>query len=337
MRMLVSPAGVVAVVAALGVTVTGCGQIAALKGKMAFKEANQLYASQNYPGAAASYEEALEIGCSTGECQPAELAYSYFFLANSYDNMYRPGRKGEPENDSYLQKAVENYKKAAELSPDDQYKTRALQYLVAAHGADKLNAPEEAEPIVARLIEMDPKDATNYFQLSKIYEDSGNFPKAEEQLMKASEVRPNDPDVYAQLARFYEARGDFDKQMEALQTRAEKQPESPEARHTIAATYYNKVCLPSRPQCAAIAAKSDALKVKYIEAGLQAENEALRLREDYVDALVFKNLLLRSQAIFEKNPARQSALLAEAEQLLAKAQEIQKRRNEGGQGTKAEE
>jgi tetratricopeptide (TPR) repeat protein len=327
--MFVSPAGVIAVVAALGAGATGCSQINALKGKMAFKEANQLYAAQNYPAAARKYEEALEIGCASGECVPAELAYSYFFLANSYDNLYRPIRKGEPENDAYLQKAVENYKKAAELSPDDQYRMRALQYLVQAHGADKLDAPAEAEPIVAQLIAMDPDDPTNYFQLSRLYEDTGDFEKAEEQLIKASEIRPNDPDVYAQLARFYEARGEFEKQIAALEARAARQPESPEAQHTIAATYYNKVCLPSRPQCAPVAAKTNAERVKYIAAGLEAENKALALRSDYVDAMVFKNLLLRSQAFLETNKARQDALIAEAEKLLQEAQEIQKRQKEG--------
>jgi tetratricopeptide (TPR) repeat protein len=333
--MFGSRAGVIAVAAALGVGATGCNQFNALKGKMAFKEANQLYAAQNYPAAARKYEEALEIGCGEGDCVPAELAYSYFFLANSYDNMYRPIRKGEAENDAYLQKAVENYKKAAELSPDDQYKMRALQYLVQAHGADKLDAPAEAEPIVARLIAMDPNDATNYFQLSRLYEDSGDFEKAEAQLIKASEVRPNDPDVYAQLARFYEARGEFEKQIAALEARAARQPESPEAQHTIAATYYNKVCLPSRPQCAPVAAKTPAERQKYIAAGLEAENKALALRADYVDAMVFKNLLLRSQAFLETNKARQDALIAEAEKLLQEAQEIQKRQK-GAAGTKAE-
>ena len=34
---------------------------------------------------------------------------AYFFLGNSYDNLYKPARKGEPENDAYIQKAIENY------------------------------------------------------------------------------------------------------------------------------------------------------------------------------------------------------------------------------------
>lgn len=224
--------------------------------------------------------------------------------------------------------------KAAEEVPDAEYRKRALQYMALAYGADKFNAPEKAEPILERLISLDPNDATNYYQLSRLHEEAGDFPKAEEALTKARDARPNDPEVYAQLAHFYEARGEFDKQMESLYTRAEKEPNSPEAHYTIANVYWNKACLPSRPQCAQIAAKTDALKAQYIKAGMESADKALNLRADYFDALVFKGLLIRSQVWLEKNPATREALTREAEAISAKAQEIQKRQRGAGAGTK---
>ena len=36
----------------------------------------------------------------------------YFFLANSYDNLFKPSRKGEAQNDAYLTKAVEAHNEA---------------------------------------------------------------------------------------------------------------------------------------------------------------------------------------------------------------------------------
>ena len=42
------------------------------------------------------------------------MTVAYFYLANSYDNLYKPSRRGEAENDLYLERAVENYKLAAE-------------------------------------------------------------------------------------------------------------------------------------------------------------------------------------------------------------------------------
>jgi len=325
MRKVSAAAGLIGVVGALGVA-AGCGQIGMLKGKMAFKEANALYAAQNYGAASKKYEEAIEQGCSGNECKPPELLYSYFFLASSYDNMYKPTKKDDPKNQELLKKAVDNYQKATELSPNPEYKKRALQYLVAIHGPEKLNDPGSAEPIVQRLISMDPNDVTNYFQMAKLYEDAGDFDKAEAQLLKAREVKRDDPDVYAQLAGFYEKRGNFDKQMEALMTRAEKTPDNPEAQYTIANTYWNKACLPVRPQCAQTAPTSDAIKAKYVQSGLEAADKAIALRGDYIEALVFKNLLLRSEAYLEKKDlARQKALIAEAEELVAKVTEIRKR------------
>jgi len=198
MRKVSAAAGLIGVVGALGVA-AGCGQIGMLKGKMAFKEANALYAAQNYGAASKKYEEAIEQGCSGNECKPPELLYSYFFLASSYDNMYKPTKKDDPKNQELLKKAVDNYQKATELSPNPEYKKRALQYLVAIHGPEKLNDPGSAEPIVQRLISMDPNDVTNYFQMSKLYDDAGDFDKAEAQLLKAREVKRDDPDVYASL------------------------------------------------------------------------------------------------------------------------------------------
>jgi tetratricopeptide (TPR) repeat protein len=324
MRKVSSAAGAVIVVAALGATAAGCGQISMLKAKMAFKDANTLYAGENWESAARRYEEAVAEGCTDAGCQPAEIAYSYFFLGNSYDNMYRPNRKDDAANQAVLKRAADNYQKAAEVSPDEIYRRRALQYLVALHGADKLNDPAGAEPIVQRLIQLDPEDPTNYYQLAKLYEDAGDFERAEAQLLKAKEVRPNDPDVYAQLARFYEARGDFDKQIQALTERAEKSPDSPEAQHTIAATYWAKACVDERAECVGGAPKSRAIKAEYIKAGLQAADKAIALRDDYIDALVFKGLLLRSQALLE--PGRQAELLGEANRLSDRANEIRKRR-----------
>ena len=70
----------------------------------------------------------------------------------------------------------------------------------------------------------------------------------------------------------------------------------------------------------------DADKMKYIQAGLSEVDKALALKPDYFEALTYKNLLLRSQALVEKDPAKQQALLKEADQLRDKAQALQKQK-----------
>src|SRR5690242_18494679 len=130
MRKLLSLPGTVALMAALAIAQAGCTQIGVLKGRMALRDAVKYYQRQDYKQAAAKYEEALTADPTMGD--------AYFYLGNSYDNMFKPSRRGEPENDKLLERAIDNYKKAAEQAQTPITKQRAMQFLVAAYGAEKL-------------------------------------------------------------------------------------------------------------------------------------------------------------------------------------------------------
>ena len=319
-----STAAACALVLISGVALTGCGQVEALQAKMAFKEANGLYQKQDYRAAMTKYEEALELDPD----DPA-LKNGYFFLANSADNLYRPARKGEPENDKLLEVAVTNYQRAAQEATQPNIKNLAMQYLVAAYNSpDKLNDPGQAEPLLLKMIEMDPKDTQNIFALAKIYEDNGNYEQAEQMLIKAKDTSPNEPTVYMQLAGYYNRQGEFEKTIEALQERAAKEPNNPEAFYTIATYYWDKAYRDFR--------LPDAEKKKFVESGVEMVDKAISLRADYDEALVYKNLLLRLQANLEKDPGKQQALLREADQLRDKAQELRKQKTAGGAPTKGD-
>ena len=99
--------------------------------------------------------------------------------------------------------------------------------------------------------------------------------------------------------------------MEAFQTRIQLEPNNPEAYHTVAGYFEEKV----RKDYTI----SPAIKADYIKRGLEASTKAIEIKGDYVDAMVMKNLLLRQQALVEKNPARQQELLKEATELRDKA------------------
>jgi tetratricopeptide (TPR) repeat protein len=304
----------VALVAGLGVAAAGCGQVNMLKARMALKDAHTAYQQQDYRGAIGKYEEAIAADATQTE--------AYFYLGNSYDNLYRPTRRGEATNDALIDNAVTNYKKSVELEQNPQLKKLALQYLANAYGADKLNDPAQSEPVVQQLIDMDPSDPLNYFALARIYEDSGDYERAEETLVKARDARPTEPTVYTTLAAFYNRQGNFDGAIEALQSRAEREPTNPEAFYTIATYYWEKAYRDF--------SLSDPEKVKHVQSGLTAIDKAISLNNQYMEALVYKNLLLRVQANLERNPARQQALLREAEQLSNRAEEIRKANAAGG-------
>jgi len=303
--------GVVAMVA-LSSSIAACSSVGTLKAMKSFKEANQAYQQGDYKTAAELYEQTVQAA-------PDEprLVAAYFYLGNSYDQLYKPSKKGDPANDDLLQKAVKNYDLASQkLGPtDNPPRSLALKYLAATYGADKLDDPVKAEPVVQRMIMLDPGDTENYFALANIYEQAGVDDEAEKIYMMAKNAKPNDTACYLQLAGFYQRQGEFTKAIEALQQRAEKEPNNPEAYHMIAGYYWKETMNNG--------GLKDTIKSDYVQKGLQAENKALQLKADYIDAITFKGLLLRQEALIEKDPAKQQALIKEAEGLTNQANDLQ--------------
>jgi tetratricopeptide (TPR) repeat protein len=311
-----------ALVAGMSVALAGCGQLNQVRAMKAFKDGNKLYASNDFRGASVKYEEAVAAD-PNGELNScgASPGCVFFYLANSYDNLYRPARKGEPNNDALLTKAVTNYKLASEKISDPMMKTRSLEYLVAAYGPDKLNDPTMAEPIIKEMIRLSPTEPTNYFMLARLYQDSGEYEMAEQTLLQAKDSKPNDPAVYLQLANFYNAQGDFPKTIEYLNERIKIEPNNPEAHYTVATYYWDKANRDFR--------LADKEKIQFVQDGLGAVDKAIAIKSDYMEAIAYKNLLLRLQANLEKDPKKQQELLKEADRLRDQATELRKQKTAG--------
>ncbi len=297
---------------------TACSQIGRIQAAQSFRAANAAYQQQKYSEASALYEQTLT--------DYPDLVHAHFFLANSYDQQFRSTRRGEPENDMLLDQAVEHYTAAADAladseDPEDRkLGILSLQYLAAVYGPDKLNDPASAEPVLHRMIENEPNEPTNYFQLARLYEDAGAYPDAERIFQMVREIRPDDTNVYVQLASFYNRMGDFPKTIEALQQRTQREPDNPEAFYTISVYHWDN------------ASRNFALtpeqKMESVQAGLQAVDRALQIRADYVDAIVYKGLLLRQQALLVPYDEAQQ-LIKEAEALRVQAEEIRQKRTAG--------
>jgi tetratricopeptide (TPR) repeat protein len=302
----------------LSVTLAGCGYLNQVRAMKAFKDGNKAYATSDWRTAVQKYEEAAQMTANDPSCEWCPAIH--FYLGNSYDNLYRPARKGEPENDALLTKAVEQYKLASDKLTEESVPKRslALEFLVAAYGPDKLADPTAAEPVVQRMIELAPNEPTNYFQLAKIYEDSGEYQLAEETYLRGRDARPNDPTVYGTVAAYYNRQGDFEKLVENLKKRIELEPQNPEAHYTLATYQWDKANRDFR--------LSDKEKMQIIQEGLEAVNKALEIKSDYVEAMTYKGLLLRTQALVEKDPKRQQELIREGTQWGDKANEMRKAR-----------
>ena len=302
-----------AIVAALSVSLAGCDYYSMLMARKNFKEANGLYTQAEYERAAHAYELTV-ANAGAFEAAP-ELRVAYFYLGNSYDQMYRPSRRGEPENDVLLEKAVENYRLASEQIIDNPDMQRlSMEYLVATYGPDKLNNPGAAEPIIRRMIELNPDEVANHFALARLYEDAGQAEEAESILRRVVSLQPNDPSVYLQLAAFFNRQEMFEETITALRDRARIEPDNPEAYYTLATYFWEKAFRDFR--------LNEEEQAGYVAEGIVAVDQALELKDDYHEAMTYKNILLRMQANATTNKSAQDALIAEADELRTRAEEL---------------
>ena len=110
-------------------------------------------------------------------------------------------------------------------------------------------------------------------------------------------------------------RASFDRKIAELERTAAERPADAAAQHVIATFYYEK----TRDQSISADDRRD-----YIARGLEAEDRALQINPDYVEALVYKNILLRTKALTEPDPAVKEALIREADALRNRALELRK-------------
>ena len=201
-----------------------------------------------------------------------------------------------------------------DIQTEPAMRTLSMQYLVAAFGPDKANDPTKQEPVVQLLIESDPANPENYFRLAKLYEDSGLYAEAEQVYLQVADLRADDPTVYLQMAGFYDRNEEFEKTIEALRQRSAVEPDNPEAFYTIGTFYWEKAFRDFR--------LTDEQKEEYVMLGLAEEDKALELNPDYVEALTYKNILLRIQANLTEDLDLQEQLIAEADILRDRAEEL---------------
>jgi tetratricopeptide (TPR) repeat protein len=305
-----------AVVVLTAMSLSACTFFAELGAIRTFKDANTAYQRALYEDAITLYEEVLAVIDAGGDSELAQnLTPAYFYIANSYDSLYKPGGR-EAENLHNLDEAIRHYQLAIEKIPDISLRLLSMQYLVAAFGPEKANDPSRAEPVLRAMILDDPENPENYFRLAQLYEEAGLFEDAEAIYRAVQTFSANDSLVYLQLAGFYNRAGEFDLTISALEERAKIDSENPEAYYTISTYYWEKAFRDFRI--------TQDQKREYVLAGLEASDRALALNDRYVDALIYKNILLRMQANDTEDLDEQEALIAEADELREMAEQLQK-------------
>jgi tetratricopeptide (TPR) repeat protein len=291
-----------------------------LKSRRAFKQANQAYANKEYPNAIDLYNTTLELDSNP---DPRVLVTTHFYRGSSNHLLYRPSQD-TPENEALLDAAIQDYEKAIELSKQHSaeyemlkpYQQYGMEQLAAIY-RDNLDDFENSERYFKALIEFDSKTPERYYALADVYErfhDPEELPLLEqaiESYKKPVDLAPSDPLAYRQVANLLNKYGRFDETMEWLGKARDVQATNPEGYYLIAVHYWDKVY--RDPDLSATDKK------EYIALGQAQLDKALEIDDQYVDALIYKNLLLREEAKIETNARRKQELTAQADELRDRA------------------
>jgi protein TonB len=154
----------------------------------------------------------------------------------------------------------------------------------------------------------------SYLAAARRYEQAGDLRNAEKTLLELTKARPQDPKAFVQLASYYNRQGQFDHAVTALSKGIQLEPANAEGPYTLAVYYWDKAYRDK--------SLDTAQKREYIARGLEQADRAIQLKPDYMEALTYKNLLLRLQAATETDPAAQQELIAEADRLRDQAIKI---------------
>ncbi|MEO8074925.1 MAG: TonB family protein [Acidobacteriota bacterium] len=172
------------------------------------------------------------------------------------------------------------------------------------------------ESVLEKKIAAAPTEVKPYLELAKLQESRDALNEAEATLLRARAAVPTNKDLVVALANLYTRQRDFPKTIAMLELAAEMDAGNANAQHVVATYYWER------------AAKDQGLlpaeRYTYIAAGLAADDRALGINPDYVDALVYKALLLQQRAMLETDAVQKDRTLAEAASLRTRAIEIRK-------------
>jgi protein TonB len=146
--------------------------------------------------------------------------------------------------------------------------------------------------------------------------------KARADLEQQIAASPDDIQLRTKLAKLQLAGGDFEKAVATLEQIEQIEPTRREHPQVTATFYWDKAFRDHT--------LTDAQKRTYVQAGIAATDRALTLDPDYVEAMTYKNILLRMQAQMEADPATAQQLIAQADELRTRAMSLQRQRSLAG-------
>ena len=221
--------------------------------------------------------------------------------------------------------ALQHYQKARQIDGDSFPELdRMIGYSLIGLYVPEDTSTQNVRNADAAIVELrkylrdHPDDRIAREALINLYLNANRISEAINYFRDWLKTHPNDLDAVRSVATLYSKQGDFNEALNWYEKITMLDRRNPEAFYTYGVVCYEKVA--KNPPA------DIAERLAIIEKGKRALEQAIKLRPDYFESMVYLQLLYRQQAPLETDPAVQQELLAKADQIRNDAIAIVKRR-----------
>ena len=271
---------------ALLLPLSGCRSIEVLKARRIAREGNDLYRAADYDGAIAKYHEALAID--------PETPNTYLNLGFALLSRYNPA-SSDPADSAAGREAVEAFSQHLLRHPKDEraISFRIKTFLRAAPHDEQIATT--AHQAFLEMLAKNPHDEEAKQYLVTLLSDTKAYARALEYFGPAVEKNPDDLEAMKVLAMVADK---SDKVQEAARWYRQRATRGADPEKKASMFYelgtYAWNTLHYRPD-----AVSGIDAIKIADEGLAACRQAMALKAEYAEAMVYANLLLLKRAIYE--------------------------------------
>ncbi len=225
-------------------------------------------------------------------------------------------------NDAYAKEdykvALSHYRKAREIDnksfPElDRMIGYSLIGLYVPEDKSQANL-QNADAAIRELrayLQKNPEDRIAREALINLYLNADRITEAINYFQEWLQTHKNDLDAVRSIATLYAKQGNFAESLNWYEKITLLDARNPEAFYIYGVVCYEKVA--KNPPA------DMAERMQIIEKGKRALTKAMQLRKDYFEAMAYLQLLYRQQAPLESDPAKQQALIAEANRIRGEA------------------
>ncbi len=126
---------------------------------------------------------------SAGHSNP-ELGHGLFLPRQQLRPALQAGQgRATPQNDAYIQKAIDNYRRPPQQEPDPKMEEAGAGVSRRRLRVRQAERPGQGRAGLPANHPLEPNEPANYMPLAKLYEDAGRYDDAEAQYVKAKETR----------------------------------------------------------------------------------------------------------------------------------------------------